>query len=1037
MKFAAATDHKASDRLDYYRRVSKLCAGRNISLADLFNQFADAFPFRLGESLADARIPYSLADKYEELGQRVVTQLVLLLGRRNGAPDSLEQKYPWAFRTKLKPATMELRYFTGESAEAHAARRILAGDPHVDAAILDCWLGPEGQGKAFLTEVKKLYAHVANQMVTTQDGAPYLYLAHISMVKLMAQHKEANSRVPIKGLSYEKVERTLGYCLQTLLEAAAIDITTTLTARRAPLDINQTEAELFAVTTPPTLVAIRRKIVQLDLNPYGISEEAVESLEKLLRELKINPREVDKAIGAAASGIQGRKKEFSGFIRDAHVAGFRDCALPFLSFNDFQWDFNRKLSDLLKESDLIAGLLLEGKDFGKFHEFVKSEREKAEGKIFEAQRGVLLSELEDFLESYSRGLFKVRKGPNEDELIERHVQRGVLFMLDQDMTGLAVSSLEHYENRRQTVGLQAIIQEYESGRLYRIADDNLPMLKKAEEKTSGQLFIDLKGFTKRTFRAKEVVMADFLKTNFYEPIIAAAKKYAASATPGGPPNVQLNNLIGDAALFAGSVTSLIHLARDIQQIARQYEERLNQSSTLVSDDEAIKRVNQEFDARKARLERDLAELYATAGAAQAEADRFSQMPVHELGAAIKAYYQEKGRSIFAECSLMRKAAQAETDPAKAMEYQHRAEFKQAEARKLAVQYQEVDGILQDAVPAPLIQQWAATLSENANAILRDCDTRRVQFESQLRIIDDLREQEIKAIKGFGIESGLFISFGAAAEMVSMFDPLFGKVNVAIGEKINEAARGTGRAASVMDRINALLKETQNRTGNHKLTLPFRCYVGQAFSLNLPSDLQSKLASLQAAPDEALLRQFADGVRERIHADLKTALRGGGGHADMLELQTDIYNQGEAISEEGLQQFIRESVALYLHMYREIQWEKLAPEIREKFFFLRKDLKLVVSLRRDDPRLAPLVFHNAGRMVFRGFEAKTPTHVWELLRADDPFTKAMLHHHVLTWVQEVRANPSLQITSLPAKDPTLSDSGANERVNTLNRLKMGA
>ena len=41
----------------------------------------------------------------------------------------------------------------------------------------------------------------------------------------------------------------------------------------------------------------------------------------------------------------------------------------------------------------------------------------------------------------------------------------------------------------------------------------------------GHLFVDLKGFTKRTKRSGSHVMADFLKNEFYVPILAAAKRY--------------------------------------------------------------------------------------------------------------------------------------------------------------------------------------------------------------------------------------------------------------------------------------------------------------------------------------------------------------------------------------------------------------------------------------------------------------------------------------------------------------------------------
>ena len=53
----------------------------------------------------------------------------------------------------------------------------------------------------------------------------------------------------------------------------------------------------------------------------------------------------------------------------------------------------------------------------------------------------------------------------------------------------------------------------------------LPLIKARIASEEAQVFVDLKGFTRRTARAKELVMAEFLKKEFYEPILEAAKNY--------------------------------------------------------------------------------------------------------------------------------------------------------------------------------------------------------------------------------------------------------------------------------------------------------------------------------------------------------------------------------------------------------------------------------------------------------------------------------------------------------------------------------
>src|SRR5581483_9689384 len=79
----------------------------------------------------------------------------------------------------------------------------------------------------------------------------------------------------------------------------------------------------------------------------------------------------------------------------------------------------------------------------------------------------------------------------------------------------------------------------------------------------------VKGFTQRTVRAKEIVVADFLRREFYEPIL-----HSAGALRGEGREVKLLNLIGDAAVFSGDVALLIKLATDIRRICTTYQRTL-------------------------------------------------------------------------------------------------------------------------------------------------------------------------------------------------------------------------------------------------------------------------------------------------------------------------------------------------------------------------------------------------------------------------------------------------------------------------------
>ncbi len=117
--------------------------------------------------------------------------------------------------------------------------------------------------------------------------------------------------------------------------------------------------------------------------------------------------------------------------------------------------------------------------------------------------------------------------------------------------------------------------EWEAGRLYRLGARGGPVLRRSSPRAAGHLFADVKDFTRRTGLLGQATMAEFLRTEFYGPILGAAKRFHGGmghlADRGG---VQLNNLLGDAISFSGDVESLVELAREIRALLEAYGHRL-------------------------------------------------------------------------------------------------------------------------------------------------------------------------------------------------------------------------------------------------------------------------------------------------------------------------------------------------------------------------------------------------------------------------------------------------------------------------------
>jgi hypothetical protein len=117
--------------------------------------------------------------------------------------------------------------------------------------------------------------------------------------------------------------------------------------------------------------------------------------------------------------------------------------------------------------------------------------------------------------------------------------------------------------------------EWEAGRLYRVSARPGPILKSAVEVPVGHLFVDVKDFTRRTAVLGQAAMADFLRREFYLPIVVAAKEHVGGmqhlTDRGG---VQLNNLLGDAITFSGRIEALVALGRAIRRHLADYGSRL-------------------------------------------------------------------------------------------------------------------------------------------------------------------------------------------------------------------------------------------------------------------------------------------------------------------------------------------------------------------------------------------------------------------------------------------------------------------------------
>ncbi|OGP53678.1 MAG: hypothetical protein A2Y65_00075 [Deltaproteobacteria bacterium RBG_13_52_11] len=264
------------------------------------------------------------------------------------------------------------------------------------------------------------------------------------------------------------------------------------------------------------------------------------------------------------------------------------------------------------------------------------------------------------------------------------------------------------------------------------------------------------------------------------------------------------------------------------------------------------------------------------------------------------------------------------------------------------------------------------------------------------------EMEIASGEDAGIEYGLFISYGDAAETIAFEDPFWGKMNVAIAEKLNEAARGTGRNPDIRKKLDLLLRNARRARGNPSLTYPFYVFIDRSYLLSLRSDLSTMVERILQSRDKATAQLVMETASSLFMSDIGKGMRGSGDDDwETLTYFNDIYNLGEAMSGEALQAYQKEISPHTYYFDKTVKVTELHREIQQRFFFPSSELKFFVSVERVNGQLQFDLVRYGGELVFKGFERRQATAVYEIVRKNSPLYLLLEKHHLITWHKEAR------------------------------------
>ncbi len=866
--------------------------------------------FKHGETLTELRVPYHLGAEDEAVIEKAVAALALLVKRRferTGEDEAVEvpSRLDVAISQPLREKTCRTDLLLHGSVEKRTATDTLLTTPFMDGAILTNWLGPDGHGRGFVRWISGLMEKAMKDEAGNPKGERTSYLALLSVINTVKKKKEMLKELRISGLSYDKLDAAVGFTLYNACRAALWGLFDRLKTEAVPYYSRTSEAVVKTALGPVMFLAIPSNIISTSLNPYGINRELFDSIEPLLPSM-------DEASGDSRTIISemvDNVKKDAGLAEEIrlqiNILRFRRLVLAYLmDFDSKGIEVHGTLREIYPDDRRIRGLLTDHRAAERLRDRLDEIRQRFPR---DTKRLGAIGPLEDFLAGLHRsrgGWFRRQSREDSTEAVTECMERALSFWFD----GFVERFVEPMRLVLVDRGLEyddaVLAEEYNKGRLYRFSADSRPVLTVLAVEHEAQLFIDMKDFTRRTLKVKEIAMAEFMKENFYRPILDAAARHGMGEglveTEGG---IRLNSLPGDAAIFSGSVSRLISLARDIRCIIRLYRQKLEKRLPPVEDELLLGDVHDRFMGQKQRIREKRTEL-----------ERALHRGDESAGARLSALTREERR------------------------------------------------------------------------------------------LENIYHYEVEAAVSREMEAGLFISYGMKAETMVLRGGKGGgwPIMVAIGEKINEAARGTDRDRRVRARLEVMLEKERLGTGRADLGYPFDVYIDSTYSIRIPPELEETIEGLMERRRDVDIRAAATRLAREYYNDLVRLSRGKAVEdLALLESTTAIYNRGQALSREALRAYMEETRGTKFFFSKTVSADELDERILEQFYFPSEVMELWFSYELRGRTEVVEAFRRCGEVVFKGFESSGPTVVYEILDTEGDFFKALEAHHLKRWIEEAK------------------------------------
>lgn len=987
-----------TSRLRLTSEIIHYCRQNRISPTSYLQLMMEQLPFKIGDGRA--KVPYVFDRELAETISSSIQQLVDLIKQRE-ARIPIHAFMPSS--VSRRPKDIMERYLCTRDLGARPLERRITEDAifHnllLDAGVVEAWFLQQREPGRLIWSIKRLYLKAIEEEIKDEKRRELAYLTHLCLISFLRRSKDSLKKVKIKQIPYERLEQGVGQILYSALKEIQADVFNEIRYKDLTVDISRFEQRIKGSTNPLTFVAIRQGLFKNDRNPYHLDQEGFDLLQALMQTSQIDINNIDDCIRALTNGAKRHKRLRDKLLELWSINRLRAAVFDYLrDYEDYTGGRDLWLFNVMESNRVIQSIMSDDEAAQRFEdELARLLAESTHSPDRErGQRGIAI---ENAYKSLKKGgaLKRLLFSSREEEQLREVIEWFVLFQLDSVWSAAVDQALQHLEDRNIVKGTRDLSEEYEGGRLYRLATDARPTLRDLAIKKEGHLFMDLRGFTRKMCLAKEITMADFMLRDFFLPVLQIAKKYQLDE------GVRLNNLVGDAISFSGRIRSLVSLAQDLREIFDRYAERL-------VDREASSNHAQEIAAKGERyMQERRAILEERRGIEQSIEGLERDLKLKEFlnpTQLIKAQQEDfdtQLRQYEEQISTLPKQIEREKDPEKREHLIALKGYLERLREDIAEQKRELE------------QSIGSIGGDELNEIFRImCAQEREELDRLRRLLNESYEKEAELNRAYeiemaagqdaGIEYGLFISYGDAAETITFDDPFWGKMNVAIAEKLNEAARGTGRNPEVKRKLDHRLKEARRNRGNPQLAYPFSVFIERGYSFSLRSDMSTALEKIIQHGDMAAARRFMDNVTDTFMRDIEKGaanLRADGW--ETLSYVNDIYNLGEAISGEALEAYLREISPYRYYFEKAVKVDELNPEIQQRFLFPSAELRFIICVDRNIEGVRFDVVRYVGELVFRGFESHQATAVYEIIKRGSPFYLLLERYHLASWYEEARA-----------------------------------